>query len=81
VSVGPGWIGSATALYNALRVFGCDTDADGKFCVGGSITTFMDAGEEFVVGADAVFYVKGQPRNLAAALRDTSAGRGITVIG
>lgn len=76
-----GWIGDVHQLHHVLRQFGCDTTADGKFCVGGSITSFMGAGEEFVVGGDAVYFVQGQPRNLAAALRSTSYGLGITVIG
>ena len=75
-----GWIGSASQLYHALRMFNCDTGADGKFHVDGNITTFMGAGDEFVVGGEAVYYVNGQPRNLAAALRSTSYGLGITVI-
>ena len=74
-----GWIGSASELEHTLRMFNCDA-TDGKFHVDGSITSFMGAGDEFVVGSDAVYYVNGQPRNLAAALRSTSYGRGITVI-
>jgi hypothetical protein len=75
-----GWIGTASELYHALRMFGCDTNADGKFCVDGNITSFMGAGDEFVVGGDAVFYVSGQPRNLAGALHSTGYGRAVNVI-
>ncbi len=75
-----GWIGDESELTNTLRQFGCDRTADGKFCVDGNITSFMGAGEEFVVGASAVFYVNGQPRNLVAALRSTGYGRAINVI-
>ncbi len=42
--------------------------------------SFMGAGEEFVVGADAVYYVAGKPRNLVAALGATSYGQGVVVI-
>lgn len=74
-----GWIGSASELYHALRMFGCDT-VDGKFAVDGNITSFMGAGDEFVVDGTAVYYVGGQPRNLAAMLHSTGYGRAIHVI-
>jgi hypothetical protein len=75
-----GWIGSASMLYHALATFGCDRDADGTFCVDGSIVSFMGAGDEFVVDAAAVYYVDGQPRHLAAALETTSYGCSAVVI-
>ncbi|PYQ25644.1 MAG: hypothetical protein DMF56_26995 [Acidobacteria bacterium] len=75
-----GWIGRADQLYHVLRMFRCDQDAAGKFCVDGSITSFMGAGDEYVVGADAVYYVDGKPCNLVAALRVTSYGLAVTVI-
>lgn len=75
-----GWIGSESELYHALRMFGCDKTEDGKFCVDGNITSFLGAGEEFVVGGTAVYYVNGQPRNLASALHSTGYGRAVTVI-
>lgn len=40
----------------------------------------MGAGEEFVVGSDAVYYVAGKARNLVAALGATSYGRSVVVI-
>jgi hypothetical protein len=49
-----GWICTASELEHTLRCSSCDTTPDGKFCVDGSITSFMGAGEEFVVGANAV---------------------------
>lgn len=64
-----GWIGTASELEHAQRCSGCDTTPDGKFCVDGSITSFMGAGEEFVVGADAVYYVNSEPRQLVTARR------------
>ncbi len=75
-----GWIGTASELEHRLRCSGCDTTPDGKFCVDGSITSFMGAGEEFVVGTDAVYYVNGEPRQLVSALAATSYGRIVTVI-
>ena len=76
----PGWIGSASELESALRQFGCDAGSDGKFHVDGSITSFMGAGREFVVGADAVYYVNAEPQHLVTALAGTSYGLVITVI-
>ena len=75
-----GWIGHADALYHTLRMFGCDRDATGKFCVDGGITSFMGAGEEFVVDDAAAYYVDGRPRNLVQALKATSYGQHVTVI-
>lgn len=75
-----GWIGSALELDNTLRCNRCDTTPDGKFCVRGSITSFMGGGEEFVVGADAVYYVGGEPKHLVTALAATTYGQVVTVI-
>jgi hypothetical protein len=75
-----GWFGDAAHLYQTLRSFGCDRSPDGKFRVDGPITSFMGAGEEFVVGSDAVYYVGGKARNLIAALGATSYGRQVVVI-
>jgi hypothetical protein len=75
-----GWIGTVSELEHTLRCDGCDTTPDGRFCVDGSITSFMGAGEEFVVGADAVYYVNGEPRHLVTALAATSYGRIVAVI-
>ena len=79
-NIGGGWMGSASELWHALRVVGCD-QTDGKFHVDGQIVSFLGKGEEYVVGADTVFYVGGKPRNLAALLNGTSYGvRNVTVI-
>jgi hypothetical protein len=75
-----GWLGMASHLYQTLRSFNCDRSPDGKFHVDGPITSFMGAGEEFVVGSDAVYYVEGKARNLVAALGATSYGRQVVVI-
>ena len=75
-----GWIGTKDQLFNVLAVFRCDRDEQGNFCVDGSITSFMGAGDEFVVGDDAVYYVQGQPKNLVSALHQTSYGSKVAVI-
>jgi hypothetical protein len=75
-----GWIGTKSELEHTLRMFGCDKTDEGKFAVDGSITTFMGAGEEFVVADDAVYYVMGQPRNLAWSLNQTGYGRSVVVL-
>ncbi len=75
-----GWFGAASHLYQTLRSFNCDRSSDGKFHVDGPITSFMGAGEEFVVGSDAVYYVGGRERNLVAALGETSYGAKVVVI-
>lgn len=77
---GQGWIGLKGQLDHVLATFHCDRDPDGKFLVGGSISSFMGAGEEFVVGADAVYFVDGKPHNLCAALGATSYGVKVLVI-
>lgn len=67
-----------------LSVVGCDRDEEGRYCVDGSISTFMGMhGEnaEVVVGGDAVYYVDRQPKNLAAGLKSTSYGTAVKVIG
>lgn len=75
-----GWIGSADELAQVLRVAGCDRDEDGKFKVDGSIASFMGAGDEFVVGPDAVAYIDGKPTNICNMLGATSYGLKVTVI-
>jgi len=75
-----GWIGSWSELSNVLRTLQCDRDGEGRFCVAGNIVSFMGAGEEFSVGEDAVFYVRGKPRNLVSALYATSYGLKIKVM-
>ena len=74
-----GWVGTKSQLLGFLAVVGCDS-TDGAFHVDGSITTFMGAGEEYCVGADAVYYVKGRAFPLAAGLAGTSYGLQVTVI-
>jgi hypothetical protein len=80
-----GWLGVMRELLYYLSVVGCDRDPgpNGRYHVDGNITTFMGAtGEnaEVCVGADAVYYVGGQPKNLAAGLSSTSYGLKVTVL-
>lgn len=75
-----GWIGTWNELSNVLRTFHCDVNPDGKFCVGGSIVSYLGLGQEFVVGANAVYYVNGEPHNLVDALSSTSYGMKCSVI-
>lgn len=80
MAMGNGWMGDASAMLNFLRVVGADQDEKGCFMVGGSISSFMGAGDEYVVGEDAYYLAGGQQRPLAAGLRSTSQGIGVTVI-
>lgn len=75
-----GWIGSNNELLHVLRTFGVDRDEDGKFHVDGQIVSFMGAGEEMVVGDDAVAYIEGKPRNICNMLEVTSYGKKVEVI-
>lgn len=77
---GTGWIGTQQQLKNFLDVAGADRDEEGRFKVGGSITSFMGAGDEYVVGDDAYYLSGGQKCSLAGGLRTTSYGLSITVI-
>lgn len=78
-----GWTGINRQLLHYLRIVGADRDEEGKFLVAGSIVTFMGIGGEdadVVVGGDAVYFMQGQPCNLAAGLKTTSYGMGVIVI-
>lgn len=79
---GAGWIGIMRQVLYYLSVVGCDRDEKG-YHVDGSISTFMgEQGEnaEVVVGANAVYYVDGKAKGLAAGLAGTSYGVKVTVI-
>ena len=67
-------------LFHFLRTVGCDTDAGGRFNVDGTIVSFMGAGEEYVIGDDAVFYRQGKACSLAINLQGTSYGTKMVVI-
>ena len=72
-----GWFGSESALLCALGIVECDRDGD-RYCVSGTIVKGMDG--DIVVGADARYYLDGEPRNLAALLRGTSQGLAVVVL-
>lgn len=61
-------------LGNFLRVMGADEDEHG-FLVSGTVASFLGAGQEYVIGADACYYVGGIAIPLAPAYRNTT-GRG-----
>jgi len=67
-----GYMVTKSELFGVLANFGCDRNEQGQFCVDGPIHSFLDMGEEFVVGDEAVYYVRGVPRNLASAISKTS---------
>jgi hypothetical protein len=80
-----GWIGINRQMLHFLRVVGADRDKEtGRFLVAGSIVSFLGlTGEdaEIVVGADAKYFIDGQPCGLAAGLHSTSYGMKVQVIG
>jgi len=78
-----GWIGYADQMMHYLAVVHADRDEGGRFIVRGTISTYMGAGEEAVIGGDAEYRVggpEGRWCNLAAGLRGTSYGHGVLVI-
>jgi hypothetical protein len=62
----------ASQLYNVLGCFGADKDEKGKFIVRGNITSFLGAGDEFVIDATAEYRRQGQWCNLLQAVKVTS---------
>lgn len=76
----PGHMVTWTELAQVLRIGRCDQDEDGRFLVSGTIASFMGAGEEFIVGPDACYYVGGKHVNLAGAISGTSYSCPVTVI-
>lgn len=74
-----GWFGTPAQLDNFLRVVGADRDEDGKFLIGGTLAVGLGA-QDVVVGSDAVYFVNGEPHNLALGLAGTSYGLSVVVI-
>ena len=70
--------GEQLAYY--LRTVHADRDADGRPILSGLTVSFLGAGQDYVIGDDARYYVDGQPRGLAIGLRGTSYGMKVTVI-
>jgi hypothetical protein len=75
-----GWIGSWEELSQALLTAGCDTDDGGRYVVSGTIVSYMGMGKEFVVGADAKYYRKGEACDLLAALDKPNCGIAVAVV-
>ena len=71
---------SSSELTNFLRIMGCDQDADGKYRVSGGIYSFMGLGDEFVIAADACYYVQGRAVGLAGMYRSITARGKVKVI-
>ncbi len=75
----PGWFGLSSQLLHFLWTVGADRDEDGKFLVGGMVAAGLGGGD-IVLGAEAVYFVGGQPRGLASGLAGTSYGMSVMVI-
>jgi hypothetical protein len=74
-----GWFGMLSQMLWALQVVGAD-QTGGEFHVSGTVAVGL-GGDEVVVGADANYFVGGQPSSLAGLMNSTSYGvRGVTVI-
>ena len=59
-------------LHTVLACFKCDRDNEGKFIVRGNITSFMGAGQEFLIDETAQYYSNGNWCNLLSAVKATS---------
>ena len=71
---------NGSQLAHFLRTVHADRDPDGRPILSGVVTSFMGAGQDYVIGDDARYYVDGQPRGLAIGLGGTSYGMKVTVI-
>ena len=74
------WMGGREDLMSALETCGADKDAQGNFLVKGSIASFLGAGDEFVIGPDAVYFKNGEPHNLVKLLMERKVGVGVQAI-
>jgi len=68
----------ASQLYQVLASFKADQE-DEKYIVRGNITSFMGAGEEFVIDSSAEYRSGGKWCNLLLAVKVTSYYKPITV--
>jgi hypothetical protein len=73
-----GSILNASQLYNVLSCFGADMEGE-KYIVRGNITSFMGAGDEFVIDDTAEYRSGGHWCNLLSAVKVTSYHHGIQV--
>lgn len=69
----------AGELYNVLMAFKADKDENDKYVVRGNITSFMGAGDEFVIDSTAQYRVGDKWCNLLVAVKATSYYRGCVV--
>lgn len=77
--IGPGWIGEPEHVLHVLGTIGADRDAAGNFLIFRSPPITGLTGE-LVIPADCEYAVNGVRVNLAALLRDSGYGVGVTVI-
>lgn len=76
-----GWMGDAQHLLHALDLAGADKTENGDFLIEGLVVSFMGAGQELVVPAEANYFVDGRRASLAALMNSTSYGlQNVTVI-
>lgn len=71
-----GWIGPSKAVTHYLSVVHADKGDDGRFIISGEPVASGLGGDELVVPDGTVYFVHGQPKNLAAGLGATSQGVG-----
>ncbi len=62
----------ASQLYNVLACFHAEMDEHGKYIVRGNITSFMGAGDEFVLDSTVEYRSGGNWCNLLNAIKMTS---------
>jgi len=71
-----GWCGPLGNVKHAVRTVGGDRNEDGEVLYSG-VCTFLglqDDRADAVVGADAMYYVDGEPVPLAPLMNSTSYG-------
>jgi len=76
-----GWIGMKGELLHTLDTFGAQKDESGRVLIDGKpIVSFMGAGEEMVVPAEATCLIDGRLVGVAHLMSQTSYGLGVVVI-
>lgn len=68
------WIGGIEVIRAALRDEKADRLPDGSYLLTGQVISFMGAGDEYIVGDDARYYVGGKEKSLTELLNKTSGG-------
>ena len=74
-----GWLGDWRQLKDTLDRLGVDQNDEGAYCVTG-VGSFMGAGTEYLVSAEATVRINGEWGALYPELPDEGACKGITVI-